>query len=173
MPAVVPNPGNETFAFHVDALAMYESAIAEPFHVPAVMVPRAARLVDPAHVESAVFSTLPRPTSPAVNVITPVRPATESTGAAAAAALAKSEMSELVSVIAPVRPATDVTGDAASTAFEKSARSAVVSVTAPIRPATLTTASVLSTFCHDAPSLMIQSPTSNEIPNCVPAVLVT
>jgi hypothetical protein len=39
------------------------TAIVVPFHVPAVMVPNVVMLVDPAHVDNAVFSTFAKPTS--------------------------------------------------------------------------------------------------------------
>ena len=39
------------------------TAIVVPFHVPAVMVPNVVMLVDPAHVDNAVFSTFANPTS--------------------------------------------------------------------------------------------------------------
>jgi hypothetical protein len=38
-------------------------ATAPPFHTPVVMVPRVVRLVEPAHVLNAVFSTFCRPIS--------------------------------------------------------------------------------------------------------------
>ena len=65
---VVPNPGNETFAFHAAALTIYVSASAVPCHVPDEMVPTVERFAEPAHVESAVFSTALRPTSDLVGV---------------------------------------------------------------------------------------------------------
>ena len=53
-----------------------------PFHVPVAMVPRVVMFEEPAQVESAVFSTFPKPTSLLTSVTAPVFPATEVTGAA-------------------------------------------------------------------------------------------
>ena len=86
--------------------------------------------------DAAAAAAVKPPMSVVVRVTVPVRPATEDTGPYFAAAVAKSERSALVRATAPVRPATDWTGAAADAAAAKPLMSEVVRETAPVRPAT-------------------------------------
>ena len=54
----MPNVNASCLPFHVLAEEMYVSAMSVPCQVPVVIVPRVVILLEPAHVETAVFSTL-------------------------------------------------------------------------------------------------------------------
>ena len=54
----MPNVNASCLPFHVLAEEMYVLLMALPFQTPVEIVPRVVILLEPAHVETAVFSTL-------------------------------------------------------------------------------------------------------------------